>query len=118
MLFKNPKKGEMIITRTTEETEEHIPIRFISAITNTIVRDVYAIKTIDENGKDCFVVNSNISHDYGENAPPEGIVGVAYSVEGAGKMAHDYIRTQSQEIRTEYYPNHTLVDKVQLNNIE
>ena len=111
MLFENPKRGEMIIDRTNE-MQKGLSLRFISAVTNTIIRDVYAIETIDENGKDCFVVNSSISHDYGENAPLEGIVGVAYSPRGAGKMAHNYIKTESEKVRRDHYPNHTLVDRV------
>ena len=112
MLFKNPKKGEMVIDRTNE-MQKGVYLRFISAVTHSIVKDVYAIETRDEKENPCFVVESNVSYEYGKDSLPQGIVGVAYSLRGAGEMAHDYIKTKSQEIRTEYYPNHTLVDKVQ-----
>lgn len=118
MVFENPKQGEMIITRTTEGAEEHVPIRFISAVTNTIVRDVYAVETVDENEDLCFVVESSKSHDYGKDSPPQGIISVAYSLRRAEKMAYDYIKNKSEEIRSKHYSNHTLVDKVKLDSIE
>ncbi|MCK4647478.1 hypothetical protein KAT24_00940 [Candidatus Pacearchaeota archaeon] len=87
-------------------------VRFISAVKNNIIRDVYAVGTKDEHGKDCFVINSSFSYDYGEDALPQGIVGVAYSLRGAEKMAHNYIKTESEKVRRDHYPNHTLVDRV------
>ena len=75
------------------------------------MREVYAIETLDENEEVCFVIKNSHCTGYDSDSFPEGIVGVAYSLESAKRFAQKYITAESEEVRKKFYQNHTLVDK-------
>ena len=97
-------KNKIVLIRINEGRE----FKFTSVTNTDILRSVSVRETTDELGEVVYVVDSKSSEKY--------YTGVAYSLKNAERMAHDYLRKVTEKLRDEYYPNHTLIDRLGLKN--